>query len=395
MAEMKIKQQREDFCVREISKIPTTGGPHAIYLLQKSGIGTAEALNRVAQCWAISRRGMRFGGRKDRHAITEQKISIMHGPNQDLDEENFSLRYIGQAPQAMTAKQIEGNEFTIQVRSLNSKRAKRMMDLAESPDLCLPNYFGQQRFGSVGISGEMVGQAWCRGDYERAVYLALAEENKQDPPQERKQKEILRRHWGDWQECKNLLDRSNRRSVITYLVDHPSGFKKAAGLIDRDMRSLYVSALQARIWNEVTAQKLIASSKSYRAIAVPACKSELVFPVELKDKAFSDLRRLKIPLPSSRPTQWSKDIAELVDEVSGHYGLKRHQLRFSYPRDVFFSRSSRLVLMHVQRLQASVASDELASSDHRKLQLQFQLPPGQYATSLLQGLELLTGEEAE
>ena len=36
----------------------------------------------------------------------------------------------------------------------------------------LPNYFDDQRFGSVGYSGQFIGHAWLTGDHERALKLA-------------------------------------------------------------------------------------------------------------------------------------------------------------------------------------------------------------------------------
>ena len=41
----------------------------------------------------------------------------------------------------------------------------------------------------------------CRGaerDYERALWLALADPNEHDRPDDRKEKQLLRDRWGDW-----------------------------------------------------------------------------------------------------------------------------------------------------------------------------------------------------
>ena len=66
----------------------------------------------------------------------------------------------------------------------------------------LPNYFDDQRFGSVGFSGEFIGQAWLKGEHERALWLALAEPNPFDRSGDKTQKAILRECWGRWAEAK-------------------------------------------------------------------------------------------------------------------------------------------------------------------------------------------------
>ncbi len=77
-------------------------------------------------------------------------------------------------------------------------------------------------------------------DYEKALFLAIAEGNVHDRPREKEQKAALRENWGNWSECKELLDRSHRRSIVTYLVDHPTDFKRALALLRPDQKHLHV-----------------------------------------------------------------------------------------------------------------------------------------------------------
>ncbi len=94
------------------------------------------------------------------------------------------------------------------------------------------------------------------GDYERALYLAIAEANSHDRPREKEQKEILRQLWGNWLECKAKLDRSHRRSIVTYLVDHPTDFKaRALALLRSDLRSIYMAGIS----------EVISGTRLYRA----------------------------------------------------------------------------------------------------------------------------------
>lgn len=386
---MKVKRRREDFVVHEISDFALGDGPFATYRLEKSGIGTPEAVNEVLQIWKIPRKRLEYGGLKDRHAITTQTVTIYQGPQSSLEGSHFSLTYQGQAKRAFTARDIQANDFRIELRELEKGLASRLGEQAQSQMLCIPNYFDRQRFGSVGASGEFVAQPWCLGNYERAAYLALAEFNPNDGPQERAQKEIVREHWGDWQACKDRLERSNCRSVVTYLVDHPQGFKKAIALIRRDLRSLYVSAFQARLWNEVASRWIRSLAPATVSCPQTSPTGQLVFPIELHQDVRKRFAKTAIPLPSGRPTAWDPEIHRLLKQVAGEFGLKVHQLRFSHPRDVYFARGRRNVLLVPTGVQADCSEDEFSRSGNVKLTLQFRLQAGQYATMFILGLQQL------
>src|SRR5947199_341425 len=81
----------------------------------------------------------------------------------------------------------------------------------------LPNYFDNQRFGSVGESGAFLAKAWCLGDYERALWLALAEPNVRDRPEDRTEKQILRDHWGHWSQCAEFLRHARSKKIVDHL----------------------------------------------------------------------------------------------------------------------------------------------------------------------------------
>ena len=136
------------------------------------------------------------------------------------------------------------------LRDLSAEKAEAApVALGELPRDGLPNYFDDQRFGSVGFDGGFIAQAWLVGDHEQALRLAIAEPNPSDRPDARAEKAILRESWGDWPEAKARLARSHARSLVTYLVDHPTDFRGAFARLRRELRSLYFSAFQSHLWN--------------------------------------------------------------------------------------------------------------------------------------------------
>ncbi len=386
---MKVKRLREDFIVREVSDFRANGGLYAVYQLKKRGMGTPEVASQILRIWSLPREAFGYGGLKDRHATTSQTVTIYRGPRSDLQQPGFTLSYVGQASREFSAQDIAANEFEITLRGLTADRARQLSSVCETLSSGVPNYFDDQRFGSVGFSGQFIAHPWCLGDYERALFLAIAEANPHDRPHEREQKEIVRDHWGQWKACKDRLDRSNRRSVVTYLVDHPAGFKKAVALLPKDMRSIYVAAFQSKIWNEVVCRMLRQLIPHQDLVSLDSAAGQLVLPLRLQPSLAEQLTSQQIPLPSGRKTRWQPEILCLLRQVLGELDMQLHQLRFSYPRDVFFSRRLRPVMLIPQDLTVHSSADELGRDDQRKLLLKFRLAAGQYATLLLKGLDRL------
>ncbi len=393
---MKVKRLREDFVVREVTQFPLSGGHFSTYVLEKNGLGTPEAIQEIIKVWNLPRNQISYGGLKDRHAVTSQTITIFRGPERDITQRSFSLQYLGKAPREFGAKDIAANEFEVTLRGLTADKLAALQQAAAGAAAGIPNYFDDQRFGSVGESGEFVGHPWCLGNYERALFLAIAEVNSHDRPREREQKQLLRQHWGDWLECKRILDRSHRRSIVTYLCDHPTDFRRALALVRIDLRSLYVAAFQSQLWNQLVAAWWRKHLPEEQLIKVSGVGSELLFPAQLSQELAATARNLFIPLPSARQKEWDPEIAALLDAVLSHYAMQPHEIRLKYPRDTFFSRGVREVLLVPRNLRWESGRDETSERENRhKLRLIFALNRGQYATMLVKFLDTLSGTEIE
>ena len=68
------------------------------------------------------------------------------------------------------ASDITANRFFVIIRDLDAAESSAIADrIASISRDGIPNYFDDQRFGSLGESGEFIAAPWCRGDYERLV----------------------------------------------------------------------------------------------------------------------------------------------------------------------------------------------------------------------------------
>ena len=383
---MKLKTLPDDFEVEELSDFSLGNGPFAVYLLTKRSLGTPEAITAIADRWNLSRRQISYGGLKDKHAVTRQWVTIHHGPRRDMKQDHFTLAYQGQAVREFGPHDIAANRFRVVMRNLTKPEADRIVDLRGSLARDgVPNYFDDQRFGSLGESGEFIGKPWCLGDYERAVWLALAEPNPHDRPDDRAEKQTIRDYWGRWIECKAALPKCSRRSIVTYLCDHPTRFRDALALFRQDMRSLWLAAFQSDLWNLMLSAWLQERVDPSHLFKVELATANVPFHAELSDAERTELADVALPLPSARLHLEPGPLLTLYESVLADEGLSLRELRVKYPRDSFFSKGERSAIVIPRDLKMHADEDDLNNNRHR-VTLQFILPRGSYATIIVKRL---------
>jgi len=375
---MKIKQKPEDFVVTELDRYELSKtGPFALYRLVKWDIGTLEALRNLGKNWNLSSAQVSFGGLKDRHARTEQTISIRGGPERSFEGSTFRVEYVGRSRDPISRSSFQGNRFEITVRDL-----RELPDLAPLKRFGVPNYFDDQRFGSLrGTDGEFIGRALVRGEYEKALQLAIASPSGQDRKQERDLRVRLRDRWGDWAALGKELPPSPERSVALYLAGRPGAFGFAFELLDQNLRILYLSAYQSWLWNRTLAALLRKLPEPYE---VEYAAGRHVFYRSLSESDHDRLAELAIPLltPSQK---FDGEIAEIVASLLREEQIEQRQFRLKKLAKTFFGKGLRDALIAPAGLKSSSGDDEL-NPGRCRLTLGFELPKGAYATVLLKRL---------
>lgn len=384
---MKLKRIPEDFQVEELPTVSAGDrGRYTLYRLTKRSLGTLEALESIRRRWNVAGQRLHYGGLKDRHARTVQYLTILDGPNHAIHQENLDLEPLGRLPHPYGPAHFRGNRFHVVLRDLSADAARRAEQAAgEVARDGLPNYFDDQRFGSVGFSGGFIAEAWLRGDHERALFLALAEPNPSDRPNVREEKAILRETWGRWPEAKARLPRSHARSLVTYLVDHPTDFRGAFARLRRELRSLYFSAYQSHLWNLMLGRLIESATRPEQRVAIDFKVATLPLHRRLDPDQAAALAAWHLPLPASRTPLPEGPAREIAEAVLGPTGLAWEALRVKHLKDVFFSRGTRPALFFPEGLSWSSADDDLYPG-RRKLALAFDLPKGAYATLLVKRL---------
>jgi tRNA pseudouridine13 synthase len=246
-----IKQQPEDFLVEELTGVvPGEQGTFAFYRLEKRGWSTPDALAALRRRWGIDLGRLSYGGLKDRHAQTTQYLTIRHGPRRNLTHHDVQVTYLGQATAPYTAADIRANRFRITIRALapaGIPGARQALEEVRRDGV--PNYFDDQRFGSVTEGGPFIGRLLIEGRFEEALRQALLAPYEYDRAAQKKEKALLGQHWGNWAVLKERLPRGHARSLVDFLRQHPGDFRGAVARLRPELRGLYLSAYQSHLWN--------------------------------------------------------------------------------------------------------------------------------------------------
>lgn len=388
---MKLRRLPEDFHVEELADVTVGGGPFALYRLTKKSMGTPEAIRAIVERWKVHRKRISFGGLKDRHAVTIQYLTIHNGPRKALRQSSIELEYLGQVSTPFTPADFHANRFHLVLRDMQTIEAEEAQAaLSHVQQTGLPNYFDDQRFGSLGDSSDWIARAWCLGDWERALWLALADPHAHDSAPEKRQKQILREMWGEWAVCERALDGSSRRGIVSQLVNNLKAgrdpdFRSALARINVDVRGLYLSAYQGALWNRWLTRFIEDQCHSESLIGFDLLSGRGVFPQTLTSDAARILNDAELPLPCARIDRPEGIVGDLLDDVLREESIELRQLRVKYPRDSFFSKGMRRVFLRPTVLMSQIDEDEL--HDRRmKLTLSFELPRGAYATMLVKRL---------
>jgi tRNA pseudouridine13 synthase len=384
---MILKQQPDDFFVEELTRlVPGENGPFSLYRLDKRGWTTPDALQQVRRRWKIEPRRLSYGGLKDRHAHTVQHISILRGPRRNMHHPGITITYLGQIVEPFTSRNIEFNRFRMVLRAVSAAEVDHAQAaLAELTHVGLPNYFDDQRFGSVIGHGDFLAKAIMLGEYERALRLALAAPYTHDRGSRKKEKAILNTHWGDWAACKENLPRSHARSLVDYLLHHPDDFRGAIARLQPELRGLYLSAYQSHLWNRMLVAWLRTHLAPEQLFEVPLSMGPYPMLRILEPDQRQILASLVLPLPSARMNWLPDDLRKpIFDRVLAEENLQpdHFKLKGKELRDLFFSRGERAALCMPAELHSSIAEDE-NHPGKQKLTLAFTLPRGSYATLIV------------
>lgn len=382
---MKIKESLEDFIVSEVAEIfPEGKGEFSLYLLKKYNISTWDALGKIAKFIRISMNSIGFGGLKDKKAIAQQFITIKNGPKKDIKTKEFELIYLGQTTKPMSKDLLLGNRFEIRVKNfrVEPKRLDKEIELVKKYGLA--NYFDDQRFGSVKTSKEFAAKEIIKGNYEKALYLMFAEASPVEIEKNRKLRDCLKKHWGDFKKCLEFAKLSWEKNLFQFLAEHkPSKrtFKRALNLVDQEYLFFLGNAYQSFLWNEIL--KEILQKLGLNHFKAPYLLGDLFFYREVPENKWESIKTLKLPLPSPKlrfdKNSSSIDIPKFYEKVCQKEGLENVSQLRSFIKGLVFKTYPRPAVIFPENLVWEKLTDD-------EVKLIFFLEKGSYATLVVKRL---------
>ncbi|MFA5059964.1 MAG: tRNA pseudouridine(13) synthase TruD [Candidatus Omnitrophota bacterium] len=381
-----IKSRPEDFIVEEVAPLPLTKkGTHGVYLLTKKGWNTLDVLRDIAKKLRIHFENLSYGGKKDRHALTTQYITIAGARIGDFEEKNYILRFAGFMDRPMGPDLIAGNKFEITLRKLKTadiESAKQ--EMAVVGQFGFPNFFDDQRFGSFDLIQGFFAEKILKGHFNGALKIYLTAIHSDDKKEEKDRKKFFIEHWKDWAVCKTCAKTEWEQKAFDFLAQSKSDFLPLLRQIPDEVLSLYISAYQSFIWNEVLRRVLAARKvsplKAYKGIA-----GDYLFFGELNADDDKYFRELIISGMSGKTKMPDSACEEIYAQILKEQGITHAMFNKLKLRQGYFKSTDRSAVIKPENLSFEVGDDELNHSA-QKMILKFILPRGSYATMLVKRL---------
>jgi len=384
---LKIKCRPEDFQVEELWRCPIDRtGPFTLYQLAKKNANTIDAVRHAARLAHVPMKDVFFAGLKDRHAATKQYVSIKGGPRRDFHGSGYSLRFLGGLPRHLSRKDYQGNRFTVTVRDLRGSEADRLAErVSEVAQSGVPNYFDDQRFGSLRGSGEFAAEQLIRGDAEGALKLLLARPSREDTGAARKVKKLIADGWGDWAGLRRRLPPTTRElPIVELLAQRPEAFVEAFERLERNIRTIVLHAFQSYLFNETLA-RLIEQEIKADLIRAPYLAGEFVFWRSLTDEQTRRMKTTRIPLASAGAKTASPS-GEILAAMLRERQLAPEMFALKELRRTRFARGKRRTAVWPDGMKMRTPCLDEMNRKRWATRLSFELPSGSYATIVLKRL---------
>ena len=399
-----LKEQPEDFVVREISLFPRPDpdGAFSVLRVVSRNWEQHELGARLAQRLHLPPNAISWAGTKDRRAVTE-RLASYRGP---LPSEGFSMPEV-EIVDAYTAREglvlghHFGNGFDIRLAGLEGvPEAVSRIDSIRAELVSLGyflNYFGAQRFGEVRPVTHDVGRAIVRGDIAGAVETYLTEV----PPGATSAGDEARREYREHHDAARALRefpeafRFERLLLDRLARGQPP--ERALKALSRELRMLFVHAYQALLFNRWLTERLRRGLSPVDPVEgdvllrvrrdgtipgtdpVPVSSDNLPECTELSRRGRA---RLAGPLVGFATQLGSGSSRELLERLLAEEGITPAHFELPKLPEIASRGTYRPVTVALPPIGITVPPPE-ASGPSASVRFHFALPKGSYATVVM------------
>jgi len=384
-----IKTRDEDFYVEELPLYEACGkGNHAYAFIEKRGLTTREALDRISRALKVPFRSIGSAGLKDAHAVTRQWISIERVcPErvQKLDVPRIQILAVTSHTNKLKPGHLAGNRFVVRLRRVTmpiEQAAATAQDvLAVLAHTGMPNYFGPQRFGNRNDNPRL-GKAIIDDNAETFIDRFLGDPRPDlDSPAALEARTLYTE--GHYQEalqaCPGQAQEQCR--ALRALLKSQGNKTRAFYAIDKHLKGFFISAYQSELFNRVLTARmpeidtLLLGDMAYKHV------NGASFGVE--DPAVEQPRcdRFEIsptgPLLGRRTTRLTGPAGDIENPILEAEHLD--EARLNQMKRLGARGGRRPLRVQPRNTQVATGTDDLGPY----LELHFELDPGCYATTLI------------
>jgi tRNA pseudouridine13 synthase len=447
-----LRQAPEDFRVTEVEAfdpepIEADPGayPHVLLRVTLRSWDTNDFASALSDSLGISRERVSWAGTKDKHAVTTQLFTVAKVDPADLravELGDVDLELLGRTGRKILFGDLAGNAFEIRVRDAEAPEnaASVTADLtafavggsgdgppgpgdagsdplesgnsggdplepgdAVETTVGVPNYFGQQRFGSKRPVTHEVGLEIVRGNWKGAVLSYVGTPHEREPDRTREARAYVD-ETEDWQGALERLPNrlGYERSICHRLVENgaedPEDFRAALEAVPANLQRLFVNAAQSFAFNRILSERLERGLSFYEPVAGDVvCFADADAPDDLPLPDTDRLQRVTesrlrtvrrhcergrafvtAPLVGTETELADGEPGEIERAVLDDLGLEPAD--FELPGEFDSSGTRRAIL-----LRTDLAVEQATDGDRRddSLTFEFALPKGSYATVVL------------
>ncbi|MFN3384586.1 MAG: tRNA pseudouridine(13) synthase TruD, partial [Archaeoglobaceae archaeon] len=230
---------------------------YCIVKVTKKNWDTLRLVKQMAKVLRMSQKKISFAGTKDKRAVTVQYFSIKGAKGEDLQRmsiKDVEIDFLGYSRREIKLGDLLGNVFKIRVRGCkNGDRFAKIREELEEKGI--PNFFGEQRFGTRFITHE-VGKLILQQDFKEAFWTYVAK------PSDVENEEItrIRRELWDCRDPSFGLREFPKHLVYerTLLQKLKEGYDERRALLSlpKTLKMMFVHAYQSYLFNRLLSKRI-------------------------------------------------------------------------------------------------------------------------------------------
>jgi tRNA pseudouridine13 synthase len=401
-----LRQEVEDFIVREITnREEGKEGKYLILELTKRDWDTHHLTRTLSKVLQISQKRIGVAGTKDKRALTTQKISIFDIDASEVEHvhlKDIELKVLGRSRKSIELGDLWGHDFTRIIRNIASspEETKKLLDKTTNEILAqsgVPNFFGIQRFGSIRPVTHLVGKAIVEGDFEKAALLYIAEPFPDEPDETKEARQFVKETHDFKEGLKTYpLRLGHERAMMNHLIANPNDFAGTFLVLPKNLYRMFVHGYQSYIYNIILCRRIEKGLPLNQAVEgdIVCFKNDAGLPDSSKTEkvtaeTVAGVNRLikrkrafiTAPLPGYNTEFASGVPGEIEQEVLQELSVPLEGFNIEKIPEMSSKGTRREVLLQAEP-KFEVADDEL-NPGKSKVVLEFMLPKGSYATTVL------------